>query len=406
MKIYTPRIRNADDSPPSVYWISFGLLGIGCTLIAGSLLLEQRQEASGQNEKTPAMQGMGIGPSGKFASKALAELGLAVFSIGGIALLLEVPVMSSYFQTKIARTMTAKEYLKKLERGQLETLQADTLKAYWKLEGIERGGTLYDYCKNQVQGFIAEPFRENIVGIYKIKAVNGNLEVEERLSYTCRAVRGKIQPDAMWSTRTGEIYNRQEFRVTLEIPDDVWTPEFQQKHPGLERRVVFDQNDIKPQDKSSQKAYREFVKYLRLINAEPKDRNSTRLEELEEEGHVGYRVSLENYEDVDGLRIGVQTKYQAPVGRSLTWQMSHPSKNVTGVVIFEGLSFYLETFGVSEKYLHENNKSSEDSPQSFDYDSWLLPESGFVFHLLPQPKLTSYYQPGASTDQTDASRAH
>jgi hypothetical protein len=318
----------------------------------------------------------------RLISKMLGEIGLALISIGGIALLLEVPVMSNYFQTKIARTMTKQEYLKRLKKEQLETLQVDSLKAYWELEEIDREG-LYDYCKNQVQGFIAKPYRENVLGIYTVKSANGKPhEVEESLSYTCRAIRGNIQSEVKWSTRKGEVDDRDvKFKVTLEIPDDIWNePEFQKKHPGVKRVVEFDKEDIKSEEEILETTLASLWNSLTDRNKKP-----TRLTKLVDLDRVGYELSLEAYADVDKLHVGLEITYKAPVGRSLTWQMSHPSKNVTGVVIFEGLSFYLETFGVTEQYLHAKNKSPEDSPQKFEYNSWLLPESGFVFHLLPRP---------------------
>src|SRR5712692_1417439 len=156
MKTRTPHPKSRTDSAPLAVLLTsilFVLVGIGS--IAISLWFEVKET-----------------PAPKVFAKAFAELGLALISIGGIALLLEVRFMSDYFQRKIAQTMTQEEYLKKLSKDQLEGVQADSLKAYWELEDMDREGTLYDYCKNQVQGYIAKPYRENVKGTYTIESVN------------------------------------------------------------------------------------------------------------------------------------------------------------------------------------------------------------------------------------------
>jgi hypothetical protein len=400
--------KGSDSSLPAIYLISALLVVVGGGIILASLFLEQRQEALAHSTTTtfdrsshPGQDGAPASeeaiawwtaPPAKLFSKMMAEIGLALISIGGIALLLEVPFMSSYFQTKIAQTMTAQEYLRRLKKEQLETLQADSLKAYWELEDIDREGTLYDYCKNQVQSFIAKPYRENVTGVYTITCVDENThEVEEILSYTCRAIRGRIQPEIKWSTRKGEIGEVQQFSVRLEIPQHIWNElGFQEAHPSIQKVVMdFDQGDIVPAEKSIPTAFQKFCNELK--NTQPKFWNVARnkkrpkLMKSDDGERLVYQLGLESYEDVDELRVCLNIKYKAPVGRSLTWQMSHPSKNVTGVVNFpESQRFYLETFGISEQYLYGKDKLTSDSPQKFEYNSWLLPQSGFVFHLLPR----------------------
>src|SRR6266404_1238654 len=428
MKTQTPHPKSQTNSAPlAVFQMSLLLMGIGFVLIATSLFFELKQEdslrpaASAHHESSSPRRDPSPGasptlnngagetasvnvaseeasviwwaaPPARFISKTLAEIGLALFSIGGIDLLLEVRFMSDYFQKKIAQTMTQEEYLKKLTMEELERVQADSLKAYWKLEDIDREGTLYDYCKNQVQGFIAKPYRENVKGTYTIESVNSEThEVEEILSYACRAIKKRIQPEIKWSTRKGEIGEVKNFSIRLEIPNDIWDePEFRHSHPKiLEPVIAFDTHDITAEgeclDSAFQQFWKEFKNKRPEIWKEPLNTKPPKLTKTDDGENVVYKLSQNSYEDVDNLRVSLFIKYTVPTGRSLTWQMSHPSKNVSGVINFPKCqNFYLETFGLSKQYLHERDKLSGDSPQTFEYNSWLLPESGFVFHLLPR----------------------
>jgi hypothetical protein len=384
------------------------LIFVGGGIIFASLFLEERQEAwnhsagtSGEQSSHSSKDGKPVTagpvvlwatPSAKVFPKFFAEIGLALISIGAIALLLEVPFMSSYFQAKIARTIIRRDYLKSLKKEQLETLQADSLKAYWELDDIDREGTLFEYCKNEVQGFIAKPFRENVSGVYTINCIDQNThEVEEVLSYTCRATRGRIQPEVRWSTRKGEIGDVLQFNIRLEVPKHIWDkPRFPEAHPGIPEAVMnFDKESIAPKKETLETAFPKFWKEMNDIKPHVLHllgiKTPPKLTIADDGLRVVYQLSLDAYEDVDELRVSLNIKYRAPVGRSLTWQMSHPSKNVDGVVYFPPTqNFFLETFGISEQYLYDKDKLGTDSPQRFEYKSWLLPESGFVFHLLPR----------------------
>jgi len=294
-------------------------------------------------------------------------------------------VMSDYFQEKIARSMTGREYLRKLTKDQLEELQADALRAYWGVEEKDREDLLY-YCRDQVQSFIAEPFREDVHGTFTIERVDDKThEVEETISYTCRAIRGEIQREVKWTNRNGEIDEIKKFRIEITVPNAFW-PEVRKRHQFTEQRQCYEAkietaaatevtSPAKRLEESLKRKFKEFVGQPELENLKG-DR-------------IGYKLSLDAYRNIDMLHVSVQTKYRAPVGRSLTWQMTHPSRKVTGVVNFKGTRFYLEPFGVNDQSLHPENKSPDDSPHTFVYDSWLLPESGFVFHLLPPGKGTT-----------------
>src|SRR5436853_4213868 len=153
MKTRSPHSERTHYSLDSVYLISVLLMFVGLALMLASLKLEQLQEDQLRspivNAHEAASQGAGqsdspnvtaqtmlpnpiaswSGPYARLFSKLVGELGMGLFSIGGIALLLEVPLMTRFFETKIARSITGREYLRRLKPEQLIEIQADSLRA-------------------------------------------------------------------------------------------------------------------------------------------------------------------------------------------------------------------------------------------------------------------------------------
>jgi hypothetical protein len=318
--------------------------------------------------------------------KLTAEGSLALVSIGAIALLLELPHLSTYFQSKVAKTMREKEYLKTLKDDELETLQEDTLKALWELEELGGEDGLFNYSKSKVTSFVNKPHRENILALLSIKCTpdGSAYEVEETISYTCRAVKKCIQDALKWTTEKDEIRELQKFKFRLEIPTDLFNdPRFAEAHPLLRRRVEEFDKDEPPKAAKTENIVRKVIRTIWPNTLEKHAENQRPAELKKYEDGEGYTLSLDAYKNIDKLDVRLYLKYVAPVGRSFTWQMTHPSKNVTVIIIFpQQLFLYLDTFGVSSDHLHRDRELDKDSPQILRYNSWLLPESGFVFHFI------------------------
>lgn len=334
-----------------------------------------------RTESTTALPFLTGRPS-KILSKATGDFGLALISVGLIGLILEAPWMSKYFQGKIARSVVGRDYLAKLTKPELETLQADTLRHYWEIEEKDDRPDLLVYCRDQVESFIAEPFREDVHGTFTVKRTSRDYyDVEETISYTCRAIRGEIQREVKWTTRSEEIKEFQKFKIELKLPNEIWQ-QFRAKHPGAKQIEIYEMKTANSGDSNDEAEEGDKWDVRRKFQEFVTGWVRPKMQKLKGD-RVGYRLDLAVYKNIDKLHVTVQTKYQAPSGRSLTWQMTHPSRKVTGVVNFEGSRFYLETFGVCDQNFHPEDKKADDSPQTFVYDSWLLPESGFVFHFLP-----------------------
>jgi hypothetical protein len=350
---------------------SFTIILAGLLLILVALLLEPPTDHATSQLRTLFLRFAGEG-------------GLALVSIGAIALLLELPHLSKYFQTKVANTIREQGYLRTLKLPELESLQENALKALWELEELGGEDGLFNYSKTKVTSFVAQPYRENILGLVSIKCTADAYEVDETISYTCRAVKKSIQDVIKWTTEKDEIHSLDKFKIRLAVPTDLFNePGFREAHPLLRKPVYEFDMEKKPEAAQGENILRRITNAIwpNSLQEENDDRPPAALEEYKEGN--GYILSLKAYQHVDKLDVSLYLKYRAPIGRSLTWQMTHSSKNVTVILIFpKDFVLYAETFGVSPEHLRKDRELAKNSPQIFRYNSWLLPESGFVFHLI------------------------
>ena len=93
----------------------------------------------------------------------------------------------------------------------------------------------------------------------------------------------------------------------------------------------------------------------------------------------GFTLSLNNYKEIDGLKVKIYVKYEIKVNRYWTWQMTHPSNRL--MLIFNyppELELSIESFGITPGDLEEESKNGFHSVK---YDSWLLPGNGFAFQF-------------------------
>jgi hypothetical protein len=288
---------------------------------------------------------------GSFIAKLFEHFGVAVLIAAVVGLVLESEEYGNYFLGKIANTVVKSDYLAKLSKDELAKLQKDLVQAYYKLENLDAEQGFYKYFRRLYE-YIASPYREETRGRVRIEYLPDKrfFKIEEVISYTCRKVGGCIQDELKWVAEEDEIKEIDSFAATVTIPIDVFKSEdFERTYPNLkDRETIFD----------SKKNPEQLKKYS---------------------GH-GFTLSLKQFSGIDGLRVNVAITYSSPVDRGLSWTMSNPSKKVSLDMKYpDDLRIHVDRFGVNPDELSESHKTGI---YTFEYDSWLLPDSGFAFHFL------------------------
>ena len=292
----------------------------------------------------------------QIALKLLDEVGIALFLAGAVVVLLEFRDWQEYFQERIKKVIFDQDYLSQMGSDQLMALHTKTLRAFFRTDDIEREGSFLQFFRSQIQAYIGSPYREDVRDvIYITYSANGTdrVEVEETMSYRCRKVGEKIQDEVKWVETGTEQIKHIEFsycQIEIRVPSAKFA-DFKKHHPDTPQSRVFKSTD-KPN-----------------------------LIEFPGPGK-GFVLPLQKYgyEVVDDIHVSIMIHYTVPTSLPFTWTMSHPTKGITGTVTYpQSLELVTNLFGLTEEQVHL--KYNPGFCQ-VEYDSWLLPDTGFAFQLI------------------------
>ena len=122
-------------------------------------------------------------------------LAIAVISIGVISIIINFRDWKSYFQERLAEIIVKKSYLQTLDSSELLDLQTATLKAFFKVEDIDREGSFLNHFFLKTHSLIGSHFREdwNLLVNLDYHKENGEITADEVVSWRCRKVGDNIQ---------------------------------------------------------------------------------------------------------------------------------------------------------------------------------------------------------------------
>jgi len=289
--------------------------------------------------------------------KLLDEVGIALILLGSIGILLEFPDWKNYFQKEIEKIIVDQDYLRKMDKTQLIALQTNALKAFFKTDDIDRKDSFLHFFHSRIHGYIGSPYRQDVRDTIRITHSHGRadqVEVEETVSYHCRRVGDKIQDEVKW-IETGPAQVKQmsilKYDIEIQVPAEEFADsKFRQRHPNvtLQRRV------FKSTDTPNQLLY--------------------------QGPGIGFALGLKDYEGVDDLHVTNHVTYTAPTRMLFTWTMSHPTKGITGTIVYpEDQELIANPFGLTEE---QANMEHKPGMFTVDYDSWLVTDTGFAFQLI------------------------
>lgn len=280
----------------------------------------------------------------EFIPQILSHLGIAGIAIGLITFLFETPHWTHYFEKRLSKIVTEKEYLTTLSSEDLTTLQVEVLKACFKNDEIGGEEGFLKYYQKNIQNIIGMPYRTNVDMDLQVSINDedaNTLKIKERITYNCLPNAGSIQKDVCYLSEIGEHAKSVNFEVILQ-------------HEKLRSEKNFSDNLIF-----------DLVKLKEL-------KACTEIEK-------GFGLDISEY-NFTGLNIFVKAEYLIERSRFLGWRMSHPSKNVSVKIN------YPENLKLSrEFYFNCNDSKTEDNILGSYYlriNDWLLPDEGVAFQFL------------------------
>jgi len=317
------------------------LASLGCIAILVSLVSEHYVYKY-YVPSTPVIVGLNF----------ISHIGLALFTLGIITVALDLPEWKLYFQQRLAESTLQSEYLRTLDNKKLIELQSETIKAYFKDDKLDREGSFMKYFHLKIHSYLGSPYRENNQKIFSlIPTEQENIfTIDDSFSYRCRMVGGRIQENIIWCERPGRNRGFEECAITISCP------------PGHIARCA-------NREKCA------FVKNdCRDISI-----GKEMLEPLVDEYGKGYKYSLENFKDVDGLEITVKVKYKMDIKDYETWVMAYPTKGFTFTVRYpDNLKIEADVLGMESTEYRIVNKSGLYSISS---ESWVLANNGIIYQF-------------------------
>jgi hypothetical protein len=265
----------------------------------------------------------------------LEKVGEALVIAGAIDIVIHLRDWSDYFMERLRDAIVQESYLKKLDPGALRHLIGRAFRAQLDNPSISadnKAGFL-DYFFSDLQQFIGEPFRENVVAeLTARKHSDGFLLIEDNLTYICRESKGNIQEKVRWSNEEGEHEKMDLLRICVK------------RSNSKEERVLYDSkipSDLKKKPLST----------------------PLRVEE-----------QIADEDRMDGLLVKVCAQYIIRADRFQYWNMSHLTRNLSLSLRFpEDYEVEVATFGMKEESL---TKFEGIDHCTLRYTSWLLPDTG------------------------------
>jgi hypothetical protein len=360
------------DKKALVWGLGFILLGL--VTIFGTTLFEERHLPPNDHRRLVEFVG---------------HVGIAFLLLGIVAVIIEFKNWRDYFEERLQNTIKKKEFLRTLETEQLNLLLKEVFQAYYKVEDLDRN-SFHDFFSTKIKPYFGKPFRENTSSVITVQPSDKNdgLVVEEDLRYTCRkiaALDALLQNEIKSFFDESDLYSDfEKYTIRLGLPEkDSWPKCFVLKDDfkaffDKDRNEWLLEEPLPPMPKElSVEAQAEFTK-------QAKEKEAAKKAIVEKHPRrYGFRLSLEEFVELEWLQVHLYKKYTIKTDRFLAWSMAYLSSGFQVVFNYPEKDFdiQVEPFGMDPD---PANLTITEQPgiYSLNYNSWLLPETGLAFRFM------------------------
>jgi hypothetical protein len=278
-------------------------------------------------------------PVASFVITFLGHFGIGLLVIGILSIIIETSHWLEYFKDRLAEIVVESKYLEKLSPEELNTLQTEALKAYFKDKSIAGKDGFLQYYQRNIQKFVASPFRTNMQSEVRIEYWESDqtkICVHEEMTWECRSSGQNIQEFIQWEPNEGEF-------------EKVAGLSFAIQHPRIPNgRLYYEKKDFKN---------------------EWKTRND------------GLNYPLKDFLTFDGLKVTIISDVIVSKNKFLAWRMAHPSRGISLAVRYpQELTINKELFGLGEDCTEIDDKGK--GYYKLSSQKWILPDEGIVYELV------------------------
>jgi len=299
-----------------------------------------------------------------FFARIVEAGGIASLIFGLFTLFLELPSLRSYFLDRMKELVIEKPYLKSLCADELKQIQLRAIQVHFKLDESTYEGSFLEFLYDNIYMYIGVPYRERATLEMRYEAEGECLIVHDRLTYICRMSGGNIIPAIVWQNDPEEIERIKELRVDVLYP---------QGHARQGQRETIGM--LGPEHSFSVRKNGHLKPLKRADGGGDNGHDPVIGREL--------RINRdESYENIDRLKVVIDSTYVIRENHFLYWRMLYPTKDFSLILKFpDSRTVQIATFINHE---HVGEITREPGYYSFTCTHWMIPQSGVAWRLIPQ----------------------
>lgn len=340
---------------------------LGVFLLLADAYLEQyahRPRSAGEEKSAGTTVILEEGELLHFWSRILEALGIASLIFGVFTLFLELRGLRIYFLERMKELVIEKQYLKSLSAEELKKIQLLAIQAHFKLEEVPYGGSFLEFLYRDIYSYIGAPYRERVTLEIRYEQEGEDLFVaRDRLSYICRKSGEKILSAIIWQNDPGEVEEIRDLKVAVQYPQE------HEKHgpPVLVGKLTEDKKRFEVWD----------IKSKEMIPLKEENGGG----DSPVKGRELRINSVESYEEVDRLKVVIDAVYTIKADHFAYWLMVYPTKDFSLILVPPDSHIVQAATFINNEHIGELNK--EPGYYSFTYNSWMIPQSGVAWRLIP-----------------------
>lgn len=263
-----------------------------------------------------------------------------------INIILQLKDSKDYFAQALSELIMQDNYLRKLNKEQLEKLKKNVLEMIFaNSTEFDKENSFYSYFNKNLQKYIGEPYRENYINSITVESHEEDFIIKDKVIYTAKAVGGKIQDHVRWGAVKNEVKELKEVKLRIN------------------NKEVFAWNSNDEKIKKEAQVDYNF--------------------ENPEEG-LNFIYKLTNVPHDGKLEVELATEYKTANYKSLTLKVINPTFGFTVILSHENdLSSKVEAYGFNSESMDCTIISTKTST-TLNYRNWLLPYSGIFIEIQPK----------------------
>lgn len=293
----------------------------------------------------------------------------SLISLGLVGVILQLKDTKDYFGEALSALVIKENYIEKLSRAQLKSLQKKILEKLFENNGeLDRENSFYKFYNRKIESYIGRPYREkfhNTISISNHSSGNKDSQdasaredrylVDDSVSYQCRSMGASLNTDVKWVASKDEIDSFKEFSVYLN----------KEKIFDLEDATRKDSTSLEPTNKLSNGVI------VRVCEGFGDCKNGVNLN-LD---FSNYKKEVELFAK-DGCVVRIHAMYVATNFKTVAAKLLEPTKDYTLTVTHPlTLKSKVEAYGFEPNSKYYDHKEFTGGFM-MSFGSWLLPESG------------------------------